>query len=281
MNILTVPVTIFSRKLILAKYGTEPIRLAAADTLTGAICCIKPGDANKIDKTKTTLTTQVEFVLNSNLAKHINTNRLWRIGLHLHDWHREKLNDYIESKVEEGINATTAIHQYCEDHDIELDVDINFEALYKDWQRFISKKNAKNMSFFHRQKQKSVHRVGEKMTIKTLFTDTELDTLVANYTTAHAHLFSTLRGAPRKKLHRQLELYVYRKIGNRTPQYICKKFGLTESYLLKRKSTIPPTPKGSLPKPIASKPRRVDYDSKLRYAVRQFAIFLNTAPPII
>ena len=279
MNIFAVPVTTFSRKLIIAKYGKEPIKLAAADTLAGAMCCIKPGDTNKISKTKVTLTTQVEFVLNDNLSKHINTHRLWRVGLYLDDWHREKLNDYVESKVEEGMNATTAIYQYCEDNDIELDVDINFETLYTDWQRFISKKNENNVSFFHRQKRTFVHRVGEKKTRKPLFTDAELDAIILNYATTHASLFHSPRGVMFKKLHQQLELYVYRRIGNRTPQYICKKFGLTKSYLLRRKAA--PT-KGAKTKPTKpTKSRRLDYDSKLRYSVRQFTLFLTTAPPIL
>ena len=273
MNILTIPVTAFSRKLILSQHGqAEPVKLKASDTLAGQLCCVKPGDTAKFDKPKATLTSHIDVLLNDNLAKHINAKRLWRVGLHLDNCHRSELNKYVESKVEEGIGATTAIYQFCEDHDIDVDVDINFETLYKDWQRHISAKNKNNSAFFRRQKQTFVRRVGEKSAKKRasnkLFTDIELDAMAAFYVSQNFELFQTTRGLQRTKLQQQLELYVYRVIGNRTPQYVCKKFGLTKAYLIARKETPQYKP-------------RTDYTNQVRYAVRAFKIFLKTAPSIV
>lgn len=273
MNILTVPVTAFSRKLILSQHHqTEPVKLKASDTLAGQLCCVKPGDSTKFDKPKAALTSNVKIELNANLAKHINAKRIWRVGLHLDNCHRSELNKYVESKVEEGIGATTAIYQFCEDHDIDIDVDINFETLYKDWQRFISAENKNNSAFFHLKKQTFVRRSSEnsakKSTHSKLFTDTELDAMIAFYTSQNFELFQTTRGGDRKKLQQQLELYVYRVIGNRTPQYICRKFNLTKTHLItKRTKKGVETYKG--------------YTSQLYYAVRSFKIFLKTAPPIV
>lgn len=275
MNILTIPVSVFTRKLILSKFGSEPIKLKASDALTGELTCVKPGDESKVEKTLATLTDTINFELTPIVARHVNKKK-WRVGLHLDDYYREKLNEYVCAKTEEGINATVAIARWCADRDIEIDVDISFDALYKDWQRYCQeqnqKKQQKNTAFFPRHNRTSVRTIGEKMTRilrhSTLFNDAALDAIIEAYMSQNAPYFKTLRGQPRKKLERQLQLYIYRVIGNHTPQYICKKFGLTRQYKLQSK-----THNGVR--------RRIDYDDNLRYAVRSFKIFLKTAPPIV
>jgi hypothetical protein len=272
MNILKVPVSPFTRRLIIAKYGSEPVRLKASDTLTGELCCIKPGDENKVEKTLATLTENIAFELTPQVARQVNRKR-WRVGLHLNNFYRTKLNEYIAAKTEEGIAATTALASWCATHGVEIDIDISFDALYKDWQRFCEEKTEKNDAFFRRQKHKFVHQIGEKTTryLKqiALFSDTELDTIITQYADTHPALFKTVRGDSRKKLTRQLSLYVYRVVGNRSPAYICRKFGLMRLYKIKTA------------KKHGGSTTRVDYDNNLRYAVRSFKIFLKTAPPIV
>jgi hypothetical protein len=230
---------------------------------------VKPGDTNKADKTKATLTDKIAFELNDQLAKHVNAKRLWRVGLHLDDWHRESLNLYIKSKTEEGIGATLAIQNFCNEFDIELDIDVSFETLYKDWQRFAKRKTNKNTAFFRRKKSVFVLKNGEKMTkhlrVKNLFSDSELDGIIEKYVADNPAEFKTIRQLPRKKLLSQLSLYVYRAIGDRTPQYICSKFKLRRTFFDKD----------------TNRKKTVADDRSLRYAVRSFSIYLKTAPPIV
>jgi hypothetical protein len=270
MNIVKLPVTAFSRKLILSKLGhQEPVKLKAADTLSGVLCCVKPGDSNKVEKTLSLLTDSIEFLLNDQLAKHISAKRLWRVGLHLDSYHRDLLNSYIEGKVEQGVGITKAIFSFCDKYGVELDIDIAFDALYKDYQRYAEEKIEKKPAFFRRKSCNAVLKNGEKTTkrqvFKSIFTDAMLDAIIQNYTDAHTSLFSTNRRQPRKKLQTQLSLYVYRTIGNRTPQYCCQKFQLRTSVIDK----------------VLKKKKWVCDERKLRYAVRSFNIFLKTAPPIV
>jgi hypothetical protein len=275
MNILTIPVSCFTRKLIISKFGKEPIKLKASDTLTGELTCVKPGDESKVEKTLATLTHSLDFELTPIVARHVNKKK-WRVGLHLDDYYREKLNEYVCSKTEEGISATVAIARWCAERDIEIDVDISFDALYKDWQRYCQEQNQKkeqnNPAFFPRHNRTSVRTIGGKMTRVlrhiSLYSDADLDAIIEGYINQNPEYFRTLRGQPRKKLHSQLQLYIYRVVGNHTPKYICKKFGLTRNYKRQRN-----TPKGVS--------QHIDYDDNLRYAVRSFKIFLKTAPPIV
>jgi hypothetical protein len=286
MNIVKLPVSPFTKKLIIARYGQKAIpkgndniivtTLKASDDLTGELMCVKAGDENKVEKTLATLTDSILIQLTPIVAKQVNRRR-WRVGLHLEDYYRTKLNEYIQTRAEAAkskdpeLGISASIKTWCEKYDIELDVDINYDALYKDYQRFREEKLEKNQGFFVRQKRNFVRRVGQNSPTLLrgvhLFSDSQLDAIIAHYATQNAPLFKTTDGTARKKLHFQLSLYVYRIIGNRPPQYICQKFNLQRSYLLPRKNQPHLHP-------------RTDFDRRLRYAVRAFKIFLHTAPPI-
>ena len=279
MNIL-IPVSPFVRKLIVSKFGAEPIELKASDSLTGELTCTKPGDYAKIEKTRATLTTKIELDLTPLIARQVG-KRPHRVGLRLEDFYREKLNEYVAAKTEGTVSATVAIAQWCAAHDVEIDVDISFDALYKDWQRYKLEKNEKNMQNIHRQKSRIVRRGGEKTarfsSLLQLFSDAELDAVIVHYADTNSVYFLTTRGVALRKLKRQLQLYVYRCIGNRTPQYICQKFKIA-TYKYERKSKRPTAKK----QPVTPKPKtRIDYNSKISYPIRSFKIFLKTAPPIV
>jgi hypothetical protein len=270
MNIVEIPVSPFSRKLVLARYGaTEPIKLTAADTLTGTLCCVKPSDPNKLQKPKEELTATLHFFLNDNLAKHIHRRR-WRIGLHLNDVHREKLNEYIETSVLHGSGIKKSIDTFCEKNKIDLETDITFDAVNKDYQRFVKEKTEKNTAIFPRKNTTSVRYFGEKTTPflagGNIYTDADLDALVQKYVTDNPTLFQTLRGDTRLKLQKQLEVYVYRTIGKRSPRYIANKFKFLKRYILLNKAK-----EGK---------KYTDFDSQIRYSVHAFKVFLKTAPPL-
>ena len=271
MNILKIPVSPFVRKIILSNYGDEPIRLKASDNLTGELTCVRPGDEAKVEKTLAALTTEITVILTENVARQVNRRR-WRIGLRLDDYYREKLNEYIETSAVHNVGATAAITEWCDDHDVELDTDIAFETVYKDWQRYQLAKSEKNTDIFRRKKRVFVRHFVEKSPTKLpqsrLFSDAELDAIIALYIAQNPTAFIGVKGRTMKKLCRQLEIYTYRIIGSHTPQYISRKFGLKNNRKCKR------TTKTGVR-------QYLDFDPTIRYAVRQFKIFLKTAPPMV
>ena len=271
MNILSVYVTPFSKKIILSRNNnTQPIKLSASDSLAGALCCVKPGNINKAEKTKALLTEPVEIVCNGYLVSYINSKKIWRAGLFVNDLHREELNNYISAKVEMGVGATRAIYDFCAKYNIEIDVDINFETLYKDWQRFERKKVQNSLPFLGRKSQTKTciggKKTYEKLIASWLYSDEELDAIINSYYIANQDFFFTLHGEPRKKLKQQLELYVYRIIGNRSVSSIGNKFNFRKKHYYVRTGT---------------QIKRSDHDSKIRKNIFSFKMFLNTAPPLI
>jgi hypothetical protein len=190
MNIVKLPVSPFTKKLIIAQYGQQLAKadesclvtsLKATDPLTGELTCTKAGDSNKIEKTLAMLTDCIFIQLTPTVAKQVNSRR-WRVGLHLDAHFRNKLNEYIEEKESEGKGISNPIKTYCFKNGVELDVDINYETLYKDYQRFKEEKEKKSGAFFSLQQKKYVRLVGQKSAIFLkgieLFSDAQLDTII-------------------------------------------------------------------------------------------------------
>ena len=256
--LVNIPVSQFSYQVLLSLYQKEPFVIKASDELANVLCYNKAGDDNKLDKVLSTLTLTASFDVSNTVAKSLN-KRAWRVGLAIDDYLRNDLNKYTFALAPDGQGATVAIQKWCTLHGIEIDHHINFDTLYKSWQRYFAEKTA----FFRRQKQNFVRKNREKKQQKIQFTDSELDAIIAAYQSENPTYFLTQKGRTRKKLSFQLRMYVYRVVGSRTPQYIAKKFKLNIIRKKRNKHTV------------------IEYDARIRYSVRAFAIFLKSAPAIV
>ena len=273
MTILQIPVSKFSKSIIesenrLVDIDTHPptIFLRHSDTLFLHLCCGRQSRRLQQKKLDALLTESISIAINDNLAAYVHPN-IYHIGYYLNEIHREKLNETIWWEVRElhrqdcALEAKQVIECFCERYNIELDVAVNYDTLYRAWTRYkqdLEKTRAemeKNTSFFYKNRQQTIRQNCKKNSFQTRsirpnLTDEQLDQIIMDYFTQHeATLFRTSFGnEPRKKLMTQLRIYVHHEVGQRPIAAIAKHFKL--------------------------KPRTVYYQ------VASFRNFLLTAPPL-
>jgi hypothetical protein len=255
---INIPLSVFAYKVLLSIYKKEPFVIKSSDEIASVLCYRKAGDDNKLDKVIASLTNSTAFEVSNTIAKSMQSMN-WRIGLAIDDYFRNDLNKFVFTKTTEGQGATAAIQMWCTENGVDIDIDINFDTLYRDWQRYSKEKT----TFFRQKKSEFVRKSGEKKQTRIAFTDKELEAIIEQYMTDNPTYFLTNKGKPRKKLAFQLKIYIYRIVGKRSVDYVAKKFKLR---ILRQKCN------GNI---------KIEYDARIRYSVRTFRIFLKSAPAIV
>lgn len=253
MTILQIPVSMFSKNIIESEnrfidIDQHPpvIYLRHSDTLFLHLCCIKPDSRVKNGRLDTLLTETIHVAINDNLAAYVHPN-LHHLGFYLNEIHREKLNEIIWWEVRElhnedgALQAKQVIERFCHRFKIQLDIEVNYETLYRAWTRY--KQNLeqtrielqKNALFFRTNGQQPVRQKCEKTTLNmriahTLLSDEQLNQIIMDYFTTHEKtLFRTATDQqPRKKLLVQLKAYVYNEVGQRPINDVAKRLKMTK-----------------------------------------------------
>jgi hypothetical protein len=242
--LISIPVSRFSYKIIKNRYPDAIIKLTANDALTAQLSIIRLGDDLKVTRLKSILTETVTFDLNTTYAAAI--KNVWRVGFHLHRYHREQLDNHVQSLVAVGHERKATIESWCNANNVEPDVDVNIDTLYRHSSRFFERQKQANISRFRK---RVVLQNGKNKKVDSLYSDDELQGIATYYEETFHNYFLTTKKRKNTRLAQQLRVYVFRKVGGRPPQYISKLFAITQR--------------------------------TMRYQVSAFSNFLLTAPSLV
>ena len=246
---ITIPVSVFTLRIIQNEFGVGTIYLPASHPLCSQITIFRPGDDLKVVRLRTILKETVTFDINPKFAAMMSKN-VWRIGFHLHKYHRGKLDDHIAAIAPFKTERKAAIINWLAEHRIEPDADVSVETLYRHSTRYFARQKESNIRRF---RQRLVRQNGENQQDGKVafspYSDAELEAIATYYFETFNESFKTSKQEQSAALRTQLRAYVYRRVGNRTPTYTCAILNITER--------------------------------NLRYKVCAFTNFLRTAPPFI
>lgn len=141
MMLVQLPVTGLSRKILLAEYGSDPIKLTIHDLLFQQLCYHRILKESNTSRLKGTLRATVGLCLNGKLAKRVTRNGA-QLGYHLYLYHRRLMMNYIEAQTGVGIPAKYALQNFYNEYDITED-DFDQETAYKYWHRHKARKKTK------------------------------------------------------------------------------------------------------------------------------------------
>lgn len=141
MTILELPVSSFSKKILLAEYQLEPIALQSTDPLFQSLCYRAPRSRHNLKKLQYYLKDTIQICINTKLANHIRPNA-YQIGHHLWTLHIHQMLGWVYCSTLLGENARKSLERFYAFHDIEED-DFAFDSAYKRWQRYKAKKSVK------------------------------------------------------------------------------------------------------------------------------------------
>lgn len=161
-----------------------------------------------------------------------------RLGMKLKRFARNIFHEYVYARHSAGMQVVVSISNFCSEHEIELDIDISFDALEKSWKRFFI---TKNREIFDRNRRINVLISGRKLHTQKRgilpLSDEQLNTLIENYRKEHRDLFYYKRRGQRpfrQKLNEQLKAYVLHHIGGRSTAFCCQKLKINDRCLRRR-----------------------------------------------
>ena len=152
MTILQIPTTAFSRCILETENEHLPPTNAQIPTLlrvaqSSQLFIHLGGRRNAERLNQSRLEKELDNVVYLSLHDHLAaaTHRnVWQTGYYLNELHRDRLNEAIwwecrglprRSEICK-LQAKQVIEAFCEHFTIELDVDINYDTLYKSWTRY-------------------------------------------------------------------------------------------------------------------------------------------------
>jgi hypothetical protein len=136
-NEVTMNVTPFVRKILIIRYGGEPIIVERADALhTYLQAAPLPGSKEeKYQEAGKRLTEEVKLLVSWNLKRHLRVmRRRVMVGYHLHKVYQMEMVNFMEAQRKAGMSATDALRTFMDDHQIEEE-DFSMESAYTVWKR--------------------------------------------------------------------------------------------------------------------------------------------------
>lgn len=227
--LITIPLSKFSKKIILKNYGTKtPIRIEPGTPFYANVFLRSKGNAAITHALEKELTESLTFDIPENPLFSTHQVRL-RIGDHVNSYHRRELNQYIRKREAAGVQNVAAVDEFCKAHNIDLDIDITFDAVIRDYRR--KKSNnfiEKNTDFFATKYIVTGRQKWNTFKIEipdfSMLSDSELDSIIDSYITNNISIFQ------RKKDKRDLKLmkvkliaFVYRYCAKRATKKCLEK----------------------------------------------------------
>lgn len=234
MNI-TIPVSIFSKKIITKAFGTKsPIVVEAGTPFYANLFLRSRGNAAITHALELELSQEVVFDLPENPLFSTHAIRL-RIGDYINSYHRRELNNYIRKRAATGCPNITAVQEFCQAHDITLEEDITFDAIIRDYRRKKSEHfHEKKPDFLETKTKRRGRLIRNNLNTQipdfSFLTDAELDAIIEKYYTDNQTLFLKKRDkAELKLLKRKLIAFVYRRCAHRPLDQCLKKLKLSKA----------------------------------------------------
>lgn len=237
MTIIEIPVTPFTKRIIesentIVSYtesNNAVVSIAFRNTLYKYLCFKQLNSRHTPTLITDKLTETITISLHRDLALQINTNRM-EIGHNLNEIYRNKLYEAIwwgtkrsSNPQQQKTEAKEIIEIFCNDYGISIDVDINYETIYRGWTRYKTQKNKakidvsmKNQPQFVRFK-RGYGRETVKVDMPTMPSDEELEAIIQKYIAQYPKLFKRA-DSTRNLL--GLKVYVHYTYGRRTMVHI-------------------------------------------------------------
>jgi hypothetical protein len=161
MNIIKIPVSAFSKKILIAEYPShEPsgtILIGTRTLLQKQLTADLPYSGQNID----VLTTTIE-VYTSGTPK-INHDNIKMLGLMIHQEHKDSCMRWIQATVAAGQTASHGIRTFFAHYDLD-DEDLNYETTFRQWQRYLRR----NIDLLHKPKGQLLQPVEIQKTYKPI-----------------------------------------------------------------------------------------------------------------
>ena len=219
MTVVSVPVTKFSRKILLREHGTEPIHVKRSHPLWVYLRPHAEGDhagsSHITAERSTIINIEVSYSLRETLRKNLND-----AGLALHKSHVEWMLRFTWANTVNGVPALRALKSFYELYNLDDD-DYDLGSAFRMWQRFknwVDEKFDGKAVNFHRVDVLSFCRPGDDY--GNPWTDDQLEQIadlvcqrLAAYERVPEYLLT------------QVAIWVFHKVGERRADEIAVKFG--------------------------------------------------------
>ena len=155
MQIVQLPVAAFSRKIMLADYGSaEPIAPTQGDLLYQSLRIDLQRTNVALNENKNTLNSHIQILIGDELHRQLMRSPLAfaRVGVHLYKIHLATLYSSISTAQRLGLDVKRAIAEFYDQHGI-TDDDLGMDTAYRYWYREELKKKRKNVAKFAEQRE--------------------------------------------------------------------------------------------------------------------------------
>lgn len=223
---IKIPTTVFAQKVIFqqrripltARTQTQAIILSEDDELFDHLKY--NGQLRKYAKARRTLTEWIHFEVGASVMRQVGKD-VYAIGLYLDKSLKRELCKNVEARAQSATEKVTSIRDFFQYHRIEED-DYSQEAAIKRVQRHYLRKSAAKTAMI------SLHGGGQSLRFWQ-YDDKELEIIYQTYRCQYPIYFFTTKQTERLKLPQQCRMWIWKHIGNRTPQYIAQKFKVDTS----------------------------------------------------
>lgn len=207
---VSVPCHPLTRRILLAEYGVEPIRVDRNDTIFVILTAMR-GERIPEHKATALLSAQVRIVVQDSTARSIERNR-YTTGFALLKYHKELLHRYTHAAVLSGAKAWNTIEAFLRAYNV-TEEEYGTDTAYKNWQRWGWFFNKKNSDFRIQRRRKTGAKVATLAPLRrgqiSPFSNAQLDAIADRALEALQSTFTTL--PPR--LGTWLRHYIYIGVG--------------------------------------------------------------------
>lgn len=148
MQVVQLPVAAFSRKILLAEYGSiEPIAPTQGDLLYQSLRIDLQRTNLALNENKGTLSAHIHIQLGDELSRQLLRSplALGRVGVHLYKIHLATMYASISTAQRLGLDVKRAIAEFYDQHGI-TDDDLGMDTAYRYWHREELKKKRKKVA---------------------------------------------------------------------------------------------------------------------------------------
>jgi hypothetical protein len=147
MQTIELPVAPFSRRILMAEYGTEPLSLTKGDLLYQALRVEPRRIKSALNDLKNTLHSSIHVLLGNEISRQLVCNELAfsKIGIHIYKIHLLQLFTHVNALARGGVEVKRAIIDFYDKYGI-TDDDLGLDTAYRYYHREELKKKRKKLT---------------------------------------------------------------------------------------------------------------------------------------
>lgn len=236
MQLITIPVSKFSRKIILCEYGPEPIRVRPNNPLSDPLRTQRTSTYFEAESMEVRLDASIEIVVGKSFAAMLVDPRC-NASLALQRAHLAQMLNFVWALSKAGVSAANALRQFYDLYDLDED-DYAFDSAYRLFVRFKSNRANNHVKKYGNIFPPSVlpnSRIFAGFGAVQMPPDeTRLGAVCAEIEAQLLELRRAKKCRPLavpKTLLRQVRVFVFSTFGQRPYQILVKKFGVSKSQI--------------------------------------------------